>query len=184
MQGPSPALCFTPHPKCSHDNGEVVGAFQRDSGCCYVKCQSTDTLIPLVSPECLVREKTPWQVPAGLLQPLPDPHRPWSHISLDFVMGLPPSEGNTATLTVVPLFSKAAHFIPLPKLPSAKETASLWCSTSSGSTDSRWTWSPTGVRSSCPGSGRHSASSLGRRSACPPDSTTSPTASRSEPNRT
>uniref|UniRef100_A0A9J8AF28 Uncharacterized protein n=1 Tax=Cyprinus carpio carpio TaxID=630221 RepID=A0A9J8AF28_CYPCA len=51
--------------------------------------------------------------------------RPWSHIALDFVTGLPPSRGNTVVLTVVDRFSKAAHFIPLPKLPSAKETAQV-----------------------------------------------------------
>ncbi len=58
--------------------------------------------------------KTSNQPSAGLLQPLLVPSRPWSHISLDFVTGLPPSSGNT----VVDRFSKAAHFIPLPKLPS------------------------------------------------------------------
>ena len=51
------------------------------------------------------------------------PHRPWSDISLDFVTGLPPSKGNTTILTVVDRFSKMVHFIPLPKLPSAKGTA-------------------------------------------------------------
>ncbi len=61
--------------------------------------------------------------PDGLLQPLPVPSRPWSHIALDFVTALPPSQGHTVVLTVVDRFSKAAHFIPLPKLPSAKETA-------------------------------------------------------------
>lgn len=61
--------------------------------------------------------------PAGLLRPLPVPSRPWSHIALDFITGLPPSKGNTVILTVVDPFSKAAHFIPLPKLPSARETA-------------------------------------------------------------
>lgn len=71
------------------------------------------------------QNKTPQQVLSGLLQPLPVPHRPWFHISLDFVTGLPPSDGNTVILTVVDRFSKAAHFIPLPKLPSAKEMAQL-----------------------------------------------------------
>ncbi|KAI2644393.1 Transposon Tf2-6 polyprotein [Labeo rohita] len=67
--------------------------------------------------------KTSNRPPDGLLQPLPIPSRPWSHIALDFVTALPPSQGNTVVLTVVDRFSKAAHFIPLPKLPSAKETA-------------------------------------------------------------
>lgn len=64
-------------------------------------------------------------VPARLLHPLPVPSQPWRHIALDFVTGLPPSEGHTAILVVVDRFLKAAHFIPLPKLPSALETAKL-----------------------------------------------------------
>ncbi|KAI2654015.1 Transposon Tf2-9 polyprotein [Labeo rohita] len=67
--------------------------------------------------------KTSNRPPDGLLQPLPIPSRPWSHIALDFVTALPPSQGNTVVLTVVDRFSKVVHFIPLPKLPSAKETA-------------------------------------------------------------
>uniref|UniRef100_A0A3Q3ALY7 Gypsy retrotransposon integrase-like protein 1 n=1 Tax=Kryptolebias marmoratus TaxID=37003 RepID=A0A3Q3ALY7_KRYMA len=65
------------------------------------------------------------QPPAGLLQPLAIPSRPWSHISLDFVTGLPPSQGNTVILTIIDRFSKSAHFIPLPKLPTALETAKI-----------------------------------------------------------
>uniref|UniRef100_A0A671YIT6 Gypsy retrotransposon integrase-like protein 1 n=1 Tax=Sparus aurata TaxID=8175 RepID=A0A671YIT6_SPAAU len=61
----------------------------------------------------------------GLLQPLPIPSRPWSDISLDFVTGLPVSQGNTTVLTVVDRFSKMVRFIALPKLPSAKETAEV-----------------------------------------------------------
>lgn len=45
--------------------------------------------------------------------------------SLDFVTGLPPSEGNTAVLTVVDRFSKMVRFIPLPKIPSANEMAEV-----------------------------------------------------------
>lgn len=60
--------------------------------------------------------------PHGRLQLLSMPRHHWSDISLDFVMGLPPSEGNTTVLRVVDRFSKMVHFIPLIKLPSAKET--------------------------------------------------------------
>uniref|UniRef100_A0A3P9L311 Gypsy retrotransposon integrase-like protein 1 n=1 Tax=Oryzias latipes TaxID=8090 RepID=A0A3P9L311_ORYLA len=63
--------------------------------------------------------------PSGHLLPLPTPSRPWSHIALDFVTGLPPSQGHTVILTVIDRFSKAVHFIPLPQLPSASETADI-----------------------------------------------------------
>uniref|UniRef100_A0A3B4GQD0 Gypsy retrotransposon integrase-like protein 1 n=1 Tax=Pundamilia nyererei TaxID=303518 RepID=A0A3B4GQD0_9CICH len=75
-------------------------------------------------PVC-AKNKMPTSLPAGLLRPLPVPMRPWSHVALDFVTGLPPSSGNTAVLTIVDRFSKAAHFIALPQLPSALETARL-----------------------------------------------------------
>ena len=71
------------------------------------------------------QNKSSRQAPSGLLQPLPIPRRPWSHIALDFITGMPPSDGHTVILTVVDRFSKAAHFIPLTKLPTAKETAQL-----------------------------------------------------------
>ncbi|KAK5935669.1 hypothetical protein CgunFtcFv8_021011 [Champsocephalus gunnari] len=74
------------------------------------------------------RNKTSTEAQMGLLQPLPVPHRPWSHISMDFVTGLPISKGNTTVLTVVDRFSKMAHFISLSKLPSAKETAEVMLS--------------------------------------------------------
>ncbi len=61
--------------------------------------------------------------PTGLLCPFPVPHCPWSHIAVDFVTGLPPSRGNSVILTVIERFSKAVHFIVLPKLPTACETA-------------------------------------------------------------
>ncbi len=60
--------------------------------------------------------------PVGILRLLPIPSRPWSLIAMDFVTGLPPSSGNTMVLTMIDRFSMAVHFIPLPKLPSARET--------------------------------------------------------------
>lgn len=44
---------------------------------------------------------------------------------MDFVTGLPPSEGPTVILTIVDCFSKAAHFVSLPKPPSAAQTGEL-----------------------------------------------------------
>ncbi|XP_034413688.1 trace amine-associated receptor 1-like [Cyclopterus lumpus] len=69
--------------------------------------------------------KASHQPPAGQLRPLPIPRHPWSHIAVDFITGLPPSERNTTIRTVVDRFSKVVHFIPLPKLPSSTETANL-----------------------------------------------------------
>ncbi|KAL0186709.1 hypothetical protein M9458_018379, partial [Cirrhinus mrigala] len=66
-------------------------------------------------------------LPAGLLQPLPLPQRPWSHITIDFITDLPNSQGNTVILTISDRFSKACRLIPLTKLPSALETAEVLC---------------------------------------------------------
>uniref|UniRef100_A0A3Q3FKI6 Gypsy retrotransposon integrase-like protein 1 n=1 Tax=Kryptolebias marmoratus TaxID=37003 RepID=A0A3Q3FKI6_KRYMA len=75
-------------------------------------------------PTC-ARCKSSNQPPAGLLQPLAIPNRPWSHIALDFVTGLPPSQGHTVILTIIDRFSKSANFVPLAKLPPALETAEI-----------------------------------------------------------
>ena len=69
------------------------------------------------------RAKSSHQPPAGLLCPLPIPSRPWVSHWPRFC--LPPSNGHTVILTVVDRFSKAVHFIALPKLPTASETAQL-----------------------------------------------------------
>lgn len=71
------------------------------------------------------RGKSSHRPPAGLLQLLLVPQCPLLHVAIDFVTGLPPSEENTVILMVVYRFSKMVHIIPLPKLPSAMETADL-----------------------------------------------------------
>lgn len=72
-------------------------------------------------------QKSPRQLPAGLLQPLPIPQRPWSHIAIDFLTDLPVSDGHTTILTVIDRFSKACRLIPLAKLPTVLQTAELLC---------------------------------------------------------
>ena len=100
------------------------------------------------------RAKSNSQRPQGLLQPLLVPHRPWSHIAIDFVTSLPEFQGHSVILTIVDIFSKSAHFVPLPKLPSSRETAQILIQHIMGF-PSRLL--QTGVRSSPAPSGRHSA---------------------------
>ena len=47
----------------------------------------------------------------GILNPLPIPERAWRDISLDFVVGLPMSEGKNAILVIICRLIKIRHFI-------------------------------------------------------------------------
>jgi transposase InsO family protein len=49
----------------------------------------------------------------GILDPLPVPDMAWTHISMDFVEGLPKSQGKDVIMVVVDRFTKYAHFVPL-----------------------------------------------------------------------
>uniref|UniRef100_A0A9J7ZVD3 Gypsy retrotransposon integrase-like protein 1 n=1 Tax=Cyprinus carpio carpio TaxID=630221 RepID=A0A9J7ZVD3_CYPCA len=71
---------------------------------------------------CAVAD-TPRKLPEGKLVPLPIPERPWTHIGVDFMTDLPPSQGYTSVLVVVDRFSKSCKLIPIKGLPTALQTA-------------------------------------------------------------
>jgi len=59
------------------------------------------------------RVKAKHQRPTGLLKPLEVPEWKWGSISMDFIVGLPRSQGGHDSIwVVVDRLTKAAHFVP------------------------------------------------------------------------
>ena len=55
--------------------------------------------------------KASWDAYNGLFQPLPVPEKPWVDLTMDFVVGLPKSQGCDSVLMVVDWLSKEKHYI-------------------------------------------------------------------------
>ena len=49
----------------------------------------------------------------GLLQPLSIPSQRWEEVSMDFITGLPKSEGKSVIMVIVDRLTKYAHFFAL-----------------------------------------------------------------------
>jgi hypothetical protein len=65
--------------------------------------------------ECLVLQKNKVETikTPGLLQPLAIPSQCWEAISMDFIIGLPRSEGKSVIVVIVDRLTKYAHFCQL-----------------------------------------------------------------------
>ena len=72
------------------------------------------------------QDKVEQHQPRGLLEPLPIAERPWESVTMDFIIGLPKSEGHGSIIVVVDRFSKYATFIAAPKDCTSEETARLF----------------------------------------------------------
>ena len=69
--------------------------------------------------EICCKAKVPRHKLYGLLSPLSTPDRPWSGISMDFIVELPKSKDTTTVMTVVDRLTKMVHFIHFRCLPTA-----------------------------------------------------------------
>ncbi|CAJ2644751.1 unnamed protein product [Trifolium pratense] len=79
----------------------------------YWSGMKRDIVQYIQSCEICQKAKTVNTSPAGLLQPLPIPSQVWEDIAMDFITGLPSSQGYTVILVVVDRLTKFANFIPL-----------------------------------------------------------------------
>lgn len=91
----------------------------------FPRMKNTVTAYVNACPVCQ-RTKPSRQLPPGLLQPHAIPTRPWTHVSMDWITDLPPSNGFDSILTVVDMFSKYAHFIPCNKTMTSAQLASTF----------------------------------------------------------
>jgi hypothetical protein len=71
------------------------------------------------------RAKASHHTPFGPLKFLPIPERPWNSIAMDFITGLPTSNGHDAILVIIDRFTKMGLFIPTTATLTAEGLADL-----------------------------------------------------------
>jgi hypothetical protein len=78
--------------------------------------------------ECVTcqQNKSEQTHPAGLLQPLPIPKHKWESISMDFITGLPKTQGRDCIYVVVDRLTKFAHFFAIYSEYKAPQVADLF----------------------------------------------------------
>jgi hypothetical protein len=81
----------------------------------------------VVRSEICQRNKNENFMTPGLLHPLHIPEQKWEEISMDFIEGLPMSEGKDTIFVVVDRLTKYAHFMEVRKIDSTKQIANAFC---------------------------------------------------------
>ena len=76
--------------------------------------------------EVCQRNKTLAMSPVGLLQPLLLPYQIWEDLTMDFIEGLPLTDGVDTILVVVDCLSKYSHFLALRNSFTAKNVAEIY----------------------------------------------------------
>ena len=80
---------------------------------------------------CLIcqQAKHDTALPSGLLEPLPIPEQIWEDVAMDFITGLPSSNGHTVIMVVIDRLSKYAYLASLKFDFNSKQVADLFMKT-------------------------------------------------------
>lgn len=101
------------HSSSMGDHSGMRATYHRLMGLFYwPKLKRSVELLVTECPTCQLTKSEHIHSP-GLLNPLEVPDMAWSHISMDFIEGLPKSRGKEVILVVVDRFTKYAHFLSL-----------------------------------------------------------------------
>ncbi|GJV10940.1 retrotransposon-related protein [Tanacetum coccineum] len=129
-------ILSVPNKKFTWENGElrrkdklVIGiqvSLKKLSSLFYWKGMSKAVKMFVRECDICQRYKPNLEAYSGFLQPLPVPEQVWKDISMDFIDGLPSSQGKTVILVVVDRLSKYAHFLPLSHPYTATQVAQVF----------------------------------------------------------
>lgn len=101
------------HDSAAGGHSGMHATYQRVKGVFWWKGMKTDVNQFVQQCATCQQAKAERIHPAGLLQPLPIPKGAWEDVTMDFIEGLPRSEGFDTIMVVVDRFTKYGHFLPL-----------------------------------------------------------------------
>ncbi|KAK4407690.1 Transposon Ty3-G Gag-Pol polyprotein [Sesamum angolense] len=103
----------TLHDSAIGGHSGIQGTYQRLKAMFYWPKLKEDVTKWLQACDICQRSKAEHMLYPGLLLPLPIPNQAWASISMDFIEGLPKSEGKDCILVIVDCLTKYSHFLSL-----------------------------------------------------------------------
>ena len=100
--------------------------YQRAKGLFYWARMKQEMVDSVAKCDICQRSKAERVSYLGLLQPLELPQQSWSNITMNFIKGLPKSNGKHVIMVVVDRFTKCTHFVAMAHSFNARKVAKLF----------------------------------------------------------